>query len=96
MEPPGTILEAPIVSTWWFPYDLNAIMRYGHAANTDIPEDPNEAEFPPLPWGERVLIRVKSQASPVQPLAPLPADGQPPSPSSAPGLPANWTGPALE
>jgi hypothetical protein len=45
------IIAAPMVSTWWLPYDLNAIMRFGHAVNTVIPEDPNEAEFPPLPWG---------------------------------------------
>jgi hypothetical protein len=70
-------------------------MRCGHFISTGIPDDPNEAEFPPLPWGDRVLIRVKSQAPPVQPLAPLPADGESPSSSPAPGLPAIWTGPAF-
>jgi hypothetical protein len=84
-----------MVSTWWLLYDLNAIMRFGHAVNTVIPEDPNEAEFPPLPWGDRVVIRVKSQALPNQPLAPLPAGGEPPSSLPAPGLPATWIGPAL-
>jgi hypothetical protein len=91
----GRILSAPLISTWWLPYDLNAIMRFGHTANTDIPEDPDEAEFPPLPWEERVVIRVKSQAPPAQPLAPLPADDDPQGSPSAPGLPATWTGPAF-
>jgi hypothetical protein len=84
-----------MVSTWWLPYDLKAIMRYGHSVNTIIPEDPDEAEFPPLPWGEQVTIRVKSQAPPAQPLAPSPAGDGSQDPPSAPGLPATRTGPAL-
>jgi hypothetical protein len=89
----GRILEAPVATTWWIPYDYAAIMRYGHSVNTDIPEDLAQAEFPPEPWNDRVVIRIKSQASPKNPLAPLPADGslEPP----APGLPTSWTGPAL-
>jgi hypothetical protein len=45
----GRILESPMITTWWFPYDRQAIMRYGHSVNTDIPEDANEAEFPQEP-----------------------------------------------
>jgi hypothetical protein len=37
--------------------------------NKSIPEDPDEAEFPQLPWGDQMTIRVKSQAPPAQPLA---------------------------
>jgi hypothetical protein len=73
----GTILEDLMASSWWLPYDLNAMMRRGHSVNTSIPDDPNEAEFPPLPWRDRVVTRVKSQAPPVQPLAPLLADDDP-------------------
>jgi hypothetical protein len=40
----GRILRAAQASTWWIPYNLEAIMRYGHSVNTEIPEDPNEAE----------------------------------------------------
>jgi hypothetical protein len=79
----------------WIPYDLNEIMRWGHSINTDIPEWGDEAEFPRLPWGDRVVIRVKSQAPPNQPSAPLPAGDGSQDPSSAPGLPATWKGPAL-
>jgi hypothetical protein len=45
----GIMLPAPCATTWWVPYNLEAIMRYGHSVNTDIPEDPNEAEFPQSP-----------------------------------------------
>jgi hypothetical protein len=89
----GRILEAPTVTTWWIPYDYTAIMRYGHTVNTSLPEDPAEAEFPPEPWSDRVVIRIKSQASPKDQAAPLPADD--PSGSSAPVLPSGWKGPAL-
>jgi hypothetical protein len=89
----GTILRAPHVTTWWVPYNFEAIMRYGHSVNTTIPEDPNEAEFPPTPWGNEVTIRIKSQVPPQVPAAPLPADD--PRGSSAPGLSSGWKGPAL-
>jgi hypothetical protein len=91
----GRMLVAPMPKLCWLPYDFNEIMRFGHSVNTDIPEWGDEAEFPPTPWRDRVTIRVKSQIPPFQPLAPLPADGELPSSSSAPGLPAAWTGPAL-
>jgi hypothetical protein len=71
----GRILKAPQVTTWWVPYHLDAIMRYGHSVNTDIPDDPNEAEFPPTPWPDEVTIRVKSHTVPQVPAAPLPAGG---------------------
>jgi hypothetical protein len=90
----GRILEAPAITTWWLPYELNAIMHYGHSVNSSIPEDPGEAEFPPTPWPERVVIRIKYQALPQNPAAPLPAGGDPQS-SSAPGSPSGWKGPAL-
>jgi hypothetical protein len=70
-------------------------MRYGHPIDSDIPESSDEAEFPPLPWGKEVTIRVRAQLPPAQPLAPLPADGGSPDPLSVPGSPATWTGPAL-
>jgi hypothetical protein len=89
----GRILRAPQVTTWWIPYNLEYIMRYGHSVNTDIPEDPNEAEFPPTPWPEEVIIRVKSQALPASPAAPLSVDGSPGP--SAPDSPSGWKGPAL-
>jgi hypothetical protein len=89
----GTLIQAPLPMSCWLPYDFNAIMRFGHTVNSDIPEWGDEAEFPPAPWGVRVTIRVKSQAPPAQPLAPLPADDGSSSPLSAPGLPAVWTGP---
>jgi hypothetical protein len=91
----GRILESPIITTWWFPYDHQAIMRYGHSVNTDIPEDANEAEFRPEPWPERVVIRIKSQAPPQNPAAPLPAGDGSQDPSLAPGSPSGWKGPAL-
>jgi hypothetical protein len=51
-----------VSTTWWLPYDFEAIVRYGHAVNSSIPEDPNEAEFPPTPWADRVVIRGKTSA----------------------------------
>jgi hypothetical protein len=89
----GRILKAPQVTTWWVPYHLDAIMRYGRSVNTAIPEDPNEAEFPPTPWPDEVIIRVKSQASPGSPAALLSVDGSPGP--SAPDSPSAWKGPAL-
>jgi hypothetical protein len=91
----GSMLNAPTAKSCRLPYHFNEIMRFGHSVNTDIPEWGDEAEFPPTPWGDRVVIRVKSQIPPVQPLAPLLADGEPPSSSPAPGLSTTWTGPAL-
>jgi hypothetical protein len=89
----GRILTDPTATTWWVPYDYHAIMVFGHSINSDIPADSNEAEFPPEPWPERVVIRVKSQAAPQVQAAPLPAgDG---SQSSAPGLLSGWQGVAL-
>jgi hypothetical protein len=90
----GRILTDPDISTWWYPYDFGEIMRSGHRMNTDIPEDPDQAIFPDLPWPERVMIRIKSQAPPPQvPAAPLPAGGGPSS--SASGLSSGWQGVAL-
>jgi hypothetical protein len=91
----GRMISAPTVTTWWIPYDLEAIMRYGHAVNSDIPEDPNEAEFPPARWPERVVIRVNIRASPKALMAPLPDGGDPRGSPSAPGLPSTCMGPAL-
>jgi hypothetical protein len=70
-------------------------MRYGHAVNSVIPEDPNEAEFPPEPWAKQVMIRVKSAPSPKALMAPLPAGGDPSQAPPAPGLPSTWTGPTF-
>jgi hypothetical protein len=56
----GTTIHAPQATTWWVPYDREAIMRYGQAVNTAIPEDANEAEFPDEPWPDQVVIRIKS------------------------------------
>jgi hypothetical protein len=89
----GTILYAPEVSTWWLPYNREAIMRYGHSVNSSIPADPNEAGFPDEPWPNDVTIRIKSHAVPQVPAAPSLADGsQNPSASDAP---TGWTGPDL-
>jgi hypothetical protein len=89
----GTLVNAPELATWWIPYNYEAIMRYGHLVNADIPEDPNEAEFPPSPWKDEVTIRIKSHASPQVPAAPLSVGG--PQNPPAPGSPRGWTGPAL-
>jgi hypothetical protein len=82
----GRPIEAPSVTSWWLPYNLEAVMRYGNSVNSDIPLDPDEAEFPPLPWADRVIIRTKSAAAPSVPPAPLPAGGSPPPP----GSPRTW------
>jgi hypothetical protein len=66
-------------------------MRYGHSVNSAIPENPDEAEFPPTPWPDEVTIRIKSQAPPQNPAA---GDGLRGS-SPAPDLPPGWKGPAL-
>jgi hypothetical protein len=91
----GRILSAPKPVSCWLPYDLNVIMRFGHSVNTAIPEDPDQAEFPPTPWGDNVMIRIKSQPPPVQPGAPLPAGDGTQEPSSVPGSPSAWIGPAV-
>jgi hypothetical protein len=91
----GRLLEAPVPKSCWLPYDLNEIMRFCHSINSAIPESADKAKFPPIPWGDRVTIRVKSQASPDPPMAPLPADDGSQNPSSAPGSPSAWKGPAL-
>jgi hypothetical protein len=56
----GIMLNAPSMTTWLVPYDYEAIMRYGHAVNSAIPEDTNEAEFPSEPWANQVVLRIKS------------------------------------
>jgi hypothetical protein len=89
----GRILTAPNVTTWWIPYDYHAIMALGHSINTGIPEDSNEAEFPPEPWPERVVIRIKSHASPQDPAALVSVGGG--SPLSARDSPLGWMGVAL-
>jgi hypothetical protein len=89
----GQILADPNLSTWWYQYDLGKIMRHGHRINTEIPEDPDQAIFPNLPWPERVVIRIKSQAPPQIPAAPLPAGGNPLPLVS--GSPSGWQGVAL-
>jgi hypothetical protein len=68
-------------------------MRYGHSVNTDIPEDPNEAEFPDEPWPEDVVIRIRSHPGLPALTGPTSADGTGgTSPSSAP---TSWIGLAL-
>jgi hypothetical protein len=89
----GTTIHAPAVSTWWLPYNRQAIMNYGHSVNTSIPADPNEAEFPDEPWPQDVCIRIKSQAPPQVPAIPLPAGDLQGSPAS--DFPTGWKGPAL-
>jgi hypothetical protein len=34
-------------SEWWIPYEKGAILKYGHRINPRIPENEEEAEFPP-------------------------------------------------
>jgi hypothetical protein len=89
----GRMLTAPHLTTWWVPYDVNEIMRYGHSVNPEIPEDPSQAEFPPLPWPERVVIRIKAQAPPQNSAALVSVGGNPLSP--APDGPLGWHGVAL-
>jgi hypothetical protein len=67
----GHTFEAPTVTSWWIPYDLNEIMRFGNSLNLSIPVDQNEAGFPEFPWPERMIIRVKLAATPKKPKAAL-------------------------
>jgi hypothetical protein len=60
----GSLIEAPTITSWWYPYNYEAIMRYGHSLNSDIPGDPNEVEFPPEQWPQRVIIRIKESPPP--------------------------------
>jgi hypothetical protein len=55
----GVIIPTPSVTSWWIQYDFEAIMRCGNSVNSSIPPDPSEAEFPPFPWGNRVVVRIK-------------------------------------
>jgi hypothetical protein len=87
------ILTAPHMTPWWVPYDSHAILAFGHSINSEIPEDSNEAEFPPEPWPERVVIRIKSHAPPQNPAALVSVGGNPLS--SAPDSPLGWKGVAL-
>jgi hypothetical protein len=89
----GNLLYAPEVSTWWLPYNKVAIMRYVHAINTDIPENPEDAEFPDEPWPEDVIIRIKSHPGQPAPAGPTSVGGT--GGSSASGVPIGWAGPAL-
>lgn len=43
----------------WLPYERGEIMRYGHQIDPRIPEEEDEAEFPPEPLGMDVEIRIK-------------------------------------
>jgi hypothetical protein len=82
----GSLTEDPVVSSWWTPYDKEEIMRYGHRLNTSIPPWAAEAEFPPEPCPDRIVVRVKSAAPMVtSPVASL-ADGPP----SQPSPPGSW------
>jgi hypothetical protein len=67
-------------------------MRYGHSVNSDIPEDPAEAEFPNEPWPKDVVIRIKLHPGVSVPAAPFTTGG---SGSSAPAPQLKWIGPAL-
>jgi hypothetical protein len=89
----GNILHAPQISAWWLPYNKGAIMRYGHSVNSDIPEDPEEADFPDEPWPEDVVIRIKSHPGPQASTGPVSVDGAGTLPPS--GAPSSWIGPAL-
>jgi hypothetical protein len=68
-------------------------MRYGHAVNTDVPEDPDEAEFPDEPWPDDVIIRIKSHPGPQTVANPTAVGGA--GDSSGTGGPTSWVGPAL-
>jgi hypothetical protein len=89
----GNLMYAPETSTWWLPYNKGAIMMYGHAVNTSIPEDPEEAVFPDEPWPNEVIIRIKSHPGVSVPAASVAVGGSGSSPSS--GIPIGWAGPAL-
>jgi hypothetical protein len=89
----GLILKAPQPTTWWVPYHLDRIRRYGNSVNSAIPADPNEAEFPPTPWPEEVVIRIKSHPPMPDPPTPALVGG---APLALPPLdPTVWHGPAL-
>jgi hypothetical protein len=60
----GRLIEDPSITSWWFPYNYGAIMRYGNSVNSNMPPDPTDAEFSPQPWPERVIIRIKSARPP--------------------------------
>jgi hypothetical protein len=82
----GITIESPTITSWWYPYDFEAIMRYGNSLNSSIPPDSNKAEFPPEPWPQRVVILIKTGPDPNMPSAPLPAGDS----SLWPGLPKTW------
>jgi hypothetical protein len=44
----------------WHPYDKEAIMRYGHSIDVEIPEGEGLGRFPPEPWGLEVDVWTKS------------------------------------
>jgi hypothetical protein len=90
----GAFLKAPQATTWWVPYHLELIMKYGHVVNSSIPADPNEAEFPPTPWPDEVMIVVKSK-NPVQSSPAIASVGGPSLVPPAPAPPSSWQGPAL-
>jgi hypothetical protein len=79
----GNLIEAPTITSWWYPYNLEAITRYGNSLNSDIPADPNEAEFPPEQWPQRVIIRIK-EAPPLNPTPNPCLAGDRSAPSTAP------------
>jgi hypothetical protein len=79
----GTILRSPQASTWWLPYNKEAIMRYGHSVNSSIPDNPDEAEFPDEPWPQEVTIRIKSHPDPQPSAVPVSTDGSS-SPAAGP------------
>jgi hypothetical protein len=82
----GTLIEAPTITSWWYPYNYEAIMRYGNSLNSDIPADPNEAEFPPEQWPQRVIIRIKDAPLPNPEPGPCLAGDS----SSPPPPPKTW------
>jgi hypothetical protein len=82
----GRLIEARTITSWWYPYDFEAIMKYGNSLDSAIPPDPNGAEFPPEQWTHRVVIRIKTMPAANMPLDPLPAG----DPSLASGLPKTW------
>jgi hypothetical protein len=87
----GKIFAAPETTTWWLPYDRNAIMRYGNTVNSAIPQDPDMADFPDEPWPTDVLIRIKSALPPPALSPPIFVGG---NPISSPP-PSSWQGPAI-
>jgi hypothetical protein len=85
-QPRGTLIETPTITSWWYPYNFEAIMRYGNSLNSSIRADPNEGEFPPEQWSQRVVIRIKTTPALNVPSAQLRAGDS--SPVS--GLPMTW------